>query len=63
MVPPAVRLSEVVFVRLIDGDAVAVKVTASVSVTSGPDGGVPTTDAEFVNEPESTSACVAVYSN
>ncbi len=37
--------------------------TASVSVTSGPDGGVPTTEAEFVNEPASTSACVAMYSN
>ncbi len=52
-----------VFVSEMLGDAVAVNVTASVSVTSGPVGGVPTTDATLVKQPESTSAWVAVYSN
>jgi hypothetical protein len=56
IVPPAVREAEAVFVRLMDGDDVAVRVTASVSVTAGPVGGVPVTDAELVNEPASTSA-------
>ena len=60
IVLPATRASDVVFVSTIDGAAVAVMVTASVAATAGPVGGKPTTDAEFVNEPESTSAWVAV---
>ncbi len=52
-----------VFVSEMLGEAVAVNVTASVSDTSGPLGGDPTTDALLVRLPASTSACVAVYSN
>jgi hypothetical protein len=58
-----VRESEVVFVSEMLGVAVARRVTASVSVTAGPVGGVPVTDAEFVSEPASTSACVPTYEN
>ena len=60
---PAVSVSPVVFVSEIAGAAVAVRVTASVSVTAGPDGGVPVTEALLVRDPASTSAWVAVYSN
>ncbi len=49
--------------RLIDGCGVAFNVTAAVAVTSEPEGGVPTTDAEFVSDPASTSVCFAVYVN
>ena len=45
-----------VFLRSIAGEAGAINVTASVSVTVGPVGGVPTTEAALVNEPASTSA-------
>ncbi len=45
------------------GAAVADNVTASVSETVPPPGGVPTTDASLVRLPESTSDWVAVYSN
>jgi hypothetical protein len=40
---------------------VAVTVSPSVSVTAGPDGGVPETVAVFVIEPASRSACVTAY--
>jgi hypothetical protein len=55
--------ADAVLVRLIDGLDVAVNVTASMSVTAGPAGGVPVTDAEFVRLPASTSDCVATYEN
>ena len=63
IVPPAVNVSVVVFVRVIAGPDAAVRVTAAVLVTLAPVGGLPVTDAAFVSEPASTSACVATYLN
>ncbi len=52
-----------VFVSVMSGVAVADNVTASVSDTVPPPGGVPTTEASLVRLPESTSPWVAVYAN
>jgi hypothetical protein len=43
------------------GELVAVTVSASVSVTAGPAGGVPVAVAVFAIDPASTSACVTTY--
>ena len=63
MVAPADNVSLVVLDSVMSGAAVADNVTASVSETVPPPGGVPTTEASLVRLPESTSDCVAVYSN
>ena len=63
MVAPADRVSLVVFDSVMSGVAVADNVTASVSETVPPPGGVPTTEASLVRLPESMSPWVAVYSN
>ncbi len=56
-------MSLVVFDSVMAGAAVADNVTASVSETVPPPGGVPTTEASLVRLPESISPWVAVYSN
>ena len=63
MTLPAWSVSDVVFVSAMSADPPAVTVTASACVTAGPVGGVPTTEAELVRLPVSTSAWVATYSN
>jgi hypothetical protein len=54
-------LGDALFTTWIAGPAIAVTVSLSVSVTAGPDGGVPETVAVFVIEPTSKSACVTTY--
>jgi hypothetical protein len=62
VVPAAETLvGDAVFTTWIAGPAVAVTVSESLSVTAGPDGGVPETVAVFVIEPASRSACVTAY--